>query len=231
MGLNVWPVSNYTQQVPTLLWFHGNRRNMLGPTMLRVVGQQCCVRLAWALMASRVTLDRCLLPASQVAEPINALAAFWLDGGDKHSNTAGLYWGFESVLLQRETVSRCEEERVSQIGLQTINAIKNMSTFYITVQNNQSLYIFKCINTFSIPLSKVDNSCPSSQGPPCLKNTQYPKQNDCCGFYWNDVLFQPLYFYVNPTSRCILRIALITYINLRGRSRIAINYVVLHVTM
>ena len=25
----------YTQQVPTLLWFHANGRNMLGPTMLR----------------------------------------------------------------------------------------------------------------------------------------------------------------------------------------------------
>ena len=49
MGLKVLPVSNYTQQVrqqvPTLLWFHTNGRNMLGPTMLRVVGQQCCVRL------------------------------------------------------------------------------------------------------------------------------------------------------------------------------------------
>ena len=44
MGLKVWPVSNYTQ-VPTLSWFHANGRNMLGPTMLCVVGQQCCVRL------------------------------------------------------------------------------------------------------------------------------------------------------------------------------------------
>ena len=54
MGLKVWPVSNYTQQVPTLLWFHSNGRNMLGPTMLRVVGQQCCVRLhgplAWTFI-------------------------------------------------------------------------------------------------------------------------------------------------------------------------------------
>ena len=47
MGLNVLPVSNYTQQVPTLLWFHANGRNTLGSTMLRVVGQQCCVRLHW----------------------------------------------------------------------------------------------------------------------------------------------------------------------------------------
>ena len=46
MGLKVWPVSNYTQQVPALLWFHANAwRNMPGPTILRVVGQQCCVRL------------------------------------------------------------------------------------------------------------------------------------------------------------------------------------------
>ena len=36
----VWPVSNYTQQVPTSLWFHANRRNILSPIMLRVVGQQ-----------------------------------------------------------------------------------------------------------------------------------------------------------------------------------------------
>ena len=33
------------QQVPTLLWFHANGRNMLGSTMLRVFDQQCCVRL------------------------------------------------------------------------------------------------------------------------------------------------------------------------------------------
>ena len=45
MGLKVKPVSNYTQQVPTLSRFHANGRNTLGPTMLRVVGQQCCVRL------------------------------------------------------------------------------------------------------------------------------------------------------------------------------------------
>ena len=46
MGLKVWPVSNCSQQVPTLLWFHANGRNMLRTTMLRVVGQQCCVLLA-----------------------------------------------------------------------------------------------------------------------------------------------------------------------------------------
>ena len=33
------------QVLPALLWFHANGRNMLGPTMLHVVGQQCCVRL------------------------------------------------------------------------------------------------------------------------------------------------------------------------------------------
>ena len=48
----VWPVLNQTQhrptshnnsqQVPTC---HANGRNILGATMLRVVGQQCCVRL------------------------------------------------------------------------------------------------------------------------------------------------------------------------------------------
>ena len=38
------------QQVPTLLLFHANRRNMLGPKMLRVVGQQIMLRpFAWAL--------------------------------------------------------------------------------------------------------------------------------------------------------------------------------------
>ena len=42
-GLKVLLVSNYTQQVPTLLWFHANGRNMLGP-MLRVIVKQCCVR-------------------------------------------------------------------------------------------------------------------------------------------------------------------------------------------
>ena len=41
----VRPVSNYMQQVPTLLWYHGNGPNLLGPTMLRVISQQCCVRL------------------------------------------------------------------------------------------------------------------------------------------------------------------------------------------
>ena len=44
-ALKIGPVSNYTQQVPTLLWFHANGRNVLGPTKLHAVGQQCCVRL------------------------------------------------------------------------------------------------------------------------------------------------------------------------------------------
>ena len=45
-GFKLYATSaNKCQQVPTLLWFHANGRNMLGPTMLRVVGQQCCVRL------------------------------------------------------------------------------------------------------------------------------------------------------------------------------------------
>ena len=38
-------IRNKCQQMPTLLWYHANGRNMLGPTMLSVVGQQCCVRL------------------------------------------------------------------------------------------------------------------------------------------------------------------------------------------
>ena len=38
-------ILRYTQQVPTLLWFRANGRNILGPTMLRAIGQQCCVRL------------------------------------------------------------------------------------------------------------------------------------------------------------------------------------------
>ena len=52
MGLNVGPVSNYTQQVPTsanIVVVPCKRTQqvttLLGPTMLGVVGQQCCVRL------------------------------------------------------------------------------------------------------------------------------------------------------------------------------------------
>ena len=38
MGLNVCPVSNYTQQVPTLLWFHGCKRTQhVGPNSVA-----CC---------------------------------------------------------------------------------------------------------------------------------------------------------------------------------------------
>ena len=36
------PISNYKQQAPTLLWLHAHGHNVLGPTMLHVVGQQCC---------------------------------------------------------------------------------------------------------------------------------------------------------------------------------------------
>ena len=39
-------IRNKCQQVPTLLWFHANGRNILSPTMLRIVGHQCCVLLA-----------------------------------------------------------------------------------------------------------------------------------------------------------------------------------------
>ena len=52
MGLNVWPVSNYMQQVPTsanVVVVPCKRTQqvttLLGPTMLGVVGQQCWVRL------------------------------------------------------------------------------------------------------------------------------------------------------------------------------------------
>ena len=34
MGLKVWPVSNYTQQVPTLLWFHVIGRKHVGPVYM-----------------------------------------------------------------------------------------------------------------------------------------------------------------------------------------------------
>ena len=52
VGAEVWPVSNFIQQLPTsrnntqqhTTWF-ANARNMLGSTMLRLVGQQCCERL------------------------------------------------------------------------------------------------------------------------------------------------------------------------------------------
>ena len=49
MGLKVWPVSNYTQQVPTLLWIHADGRNVFGPTMLRP--------LAWALPPFSILRD------------------------------------------------------------------------------------------------------------------------------------------------------------------------------
>ena len=49
---NVWRVSNISQQHPTsannsqqVPTCCANGRNMLGPTMLGLVGQQCCVRL------------------------------------------------------------------------------------------------------------------------------------------------------------------------------------------
>ena len=52
MGLKVWPVSNYTQQLPTsanIVVVPCKRTQqvttLLGPTMLGVVGQQCWVRL------------------------------------------------------------------------------------------------------------------------------------------------------------------------------------------
>ena len=52
MGLNVWPVSNYTQQVPTsanIVVVPCKRTQqvttLLGATMLGVVGQHCWVRL------------------------------------------------------------------------------------------------------------------------------------------------------------------------------------------
>ena len=56
MGLKVWPVLNYMQQVPTsanivvLLCKRTQQvTTLLGPTMLGVVGQQCWVRLHGAL--------------------------------------------------------------------------------------------------------------------------------------------------------------------------------------
>ena len=45
MGLKVSPVSNYTQQVPTLLWFHANGRNK----SQHFWAQQC-----WVLLANNV---------------------------------------------------------------------------------------------------------------------------------------------------------------------------------
>ena len=44
-------IRNKCQQVPTLLWLHANGRNMLSPTILLVVGQQCCVRLHYRPLA------------------------------------------------------------------------------------------------------------------------------------------------------------------------------------
>ena len=45
MDLKVWPVSNYTQQVPTLLWFHANGRNK---------SQHCWAHKCWVLLANNV---------------------------------------------------------------------------------------------------------------------------------------------------------------------------------
>ena len=45
MGLKVWPVSNYTQQVPTLLWLHANGRNK---------SQHCWAQQCWVLLANNV---------------------------------------------------------------------------------------------------------------------------------------------------------------------------------
>ena len=56
VGSEVWPVSNFIQQLPTsrnntqqhTTWC-ANARNKLGPTMLRLVGQQCCEPLHGSL--------------------------------------------------------------------------------------------------------------------------------------------------------------------------------------
>ena len=40
MGLKIWPVSNYMQQVPTLLWFLANGCNTFGPKMLQGCSQR-----------------------------------------------------------------------------------------------------------------------------------------------------------------------------------------------
>ena len=57
MGLKVWHRSNYTQQVPTLLWFHTNGHNMFGPAMLHVVGQQWTLRpFAWVFRHRNIVL-------------------------------------------------------------------------------------------------------------------------------------------------------------------------------
>ena len=44
--------ANKCQQVPTLLWFHANERKMLGPAMLRVVGQQSVTSICIGLHIS-----------------------------------------------------------------------------------------------------------------------------------------------------------------------------------
>ena len=45
VGPNVWPVSNCTQLVPTLLWFHANGRNK---------SQHCWAQQCWVLLANSV---------------------------------------------------------------------------------------------------------------------------------------------------------------------------------
>ena len=64
----VWPVSNFIQQVATsrnntqqrTTWC-ANARNMLGPTMLRLVGQQCCERLHGPLIHQNVQIGESLV--------------------------------------------------------------------------------------------------------------------------------------------------------------------------
>ena len=56
VGPKVWPVSNCTQQVPTLLWFHANGRNKsqhcwAQQCWVLVAGQQCWVRLHGPLLS------------------------------------------------------------------------------------------------------------------------------------------------------------------------------------
>ena len=44
-SLKVWTVFKLYATSANIVWFHAKRRNMLGPTMLLVFGQQCWVRL------------------------------------------------------------------------------------------------------------------------------------------------------------------------------------------
>ena len=82
----VWNWSNFIQQLPTsrnntqqhTIWC-ANARNMLGPTMLRLVGQQCCERLhgPWHLLFK--TTNNTISIDEGLAYELSAVEIFHVD--------------------------------------------------------------------------------------------------------------------------------------------------------